>query len=82
MSSQEPDDWYNRTALTFTFLFHSLLLQPPHPMPGAYNLMLQSQENAMSEFIYLLASGCLGSTVLSPKRSTLEKIPLDSGSSA
>lgn len=43
-------------------------------------MMLQSQENAVSEFIHLPASGCLGNTVfISPEESRPEKIPLDSG---
>lgn len=42
--------------------------------------MLQSHENAVSEFIHLPASGCLGNTVfISPEESRFERIPLDSG---
>ncbi|KAM4668356.1 uncharacterized protein AAGF69_004919 [Amazona ochrocephala] len=54
----------------------------PNPLPSAWCLRLNTQGNAMSEFIHLPVSGCLGHTVLSPDRTRLEKILLHSGSSA
>lgn len=38
----------------YLFLFHSLLLQTPQPVPGAYNLMLQSRRTQRVSF-----SACL-----------------------
>lgn len=75
-------DLYNAAAsiLIFTFFLSHNLLQTLHSIPGAYNLMLQSHENAVSEFIHLPASGCLGNTVfISPEESRFERNPLDSG---